>query len=146
MRHAIRNALFCLAFLATASMTGMASAGQAPYAALIAEHARANGIPVDLAHAVVRHESGYNARATGRAGEVGLMQIKLATARGIGYRGSRQALYDPGTNIRWGMKYLGEARRLAGGSECGTLSRYNGGLGRKGMIHGYCNRVLALRR
>jgi soluble lytic murein transglycosylase-like protein len=43
------------------------------------------------------------------------------------------------------MKYLGEAQRLAGGSECGTLSRYNGGLGRKGMIKSYCNRVLARR-
>ena len=98
---------------------------------------------MELAHAVVRHESGYNPRATGKAGEIGLMQIKLATARGIGYRGTRQGLYDPATNLKWGMKYLGEARRLARGSECGTLSRYNGGLGTRRTIRGYCNRVLA---
>ncbi|MEX2319587.1 MAG: transglycosylase SLT domain-containing protein [Bauldia sp.] len=141
MRTAFRNALFLLALLSTPA----AIAAKPPYSQIIATHAKANGIPLDLAHAVVRHESGYNAKATGQAGEVGLMQIKYATARGIGYRGSRQALYDPETNIRWGMKYLGEAQRLAGGSECGTLSRYNGGLGRKGMITSYCNRVLARR-
>ena len=142
MRHAIRTALFSFIFL-LAAIGGSASAGQPQYASLIATHARANGIPVELAHAVVRHESGYNPRATGKAGEIGLMQIKLATARGIGYRGTRQGLYDPDTNIRWGMKYLGQARRLARGSECGTLSRYNGGLGTKRTIRGYCNRVLA---
>jgi soluble lytic murein transglycosylase-like protein len=141
MRHAVRNALFMLLFLATTA----AIADQPPYGQIIAVHAKANGIPLDLAHAVVRHESGYNARATGKAGEVGLMQIKLATARGIGFRGSRQQLYDPETNIRWGMKYLGEAQRLAGGSQCGTLSRYNGGLGRKGLIRSYCKQVLARR-
>ncbi len=138
MRNTLRHALFLALFL---SVSG-AHAGQATYHNLIAQHAQANGIPVDMAHAVVRHESGYNARATGRAGEIGLMQIKLATARGIGFRGSREQLYDPATNIAWGMKYLGEARRLAGGSECGTLSRYNGGLARKGLIKSYCRKVM----
>src|SRR5690606_35378606 len=45
-------------------------AAQSAYTGLITTHAKANGIPVVLAHAVVRHESGFNARATGRAGEV----------------------------------------------------------------------------
>jgi soluble lytic murein transglycosylase-like protein len=39
------------------------------------------------------------------------------------------------------MKYLGQARKLAGGSECGALSRYNGGHGTKRMIKGYCSKV-----
>jgi soluble lytic murein transglycosylase-like protein len=141
MRFSLRNTLFLLLFLSTPA----AFAEQPPYSGIIAAHARANGIPVDLAHAVVRHESGYNAGARGKAGEIGLMQIKLQTARGIGYRGSAKGLYDPETNVTWGMKYLGEARRLAGGSECGMLSRYNGGLGRKGLIRSYCRKVLALR-
>ena len=144
MRQALRNVLFCLAFLSTAAVAGTAPAEQ-PYSSIIAKFARANGIAVDLAHAVVRHESGYRANVTGRAGEIGLMQIKLQTARGIGYRGSRQALYDPATNIEWGMKYLAEAQRLAGGSECGTLSRYNGGLATKRLIRGYCRSVVAKR-
>lgn len=140
MRNVVRSALLLLAFLSFAGFSGMASA-ETPYGAIIAKHARAQGIPVDLALAVVRHESGYNPRATGQAGEIGLMQIKLQTARGIGYRGTRQELYDPATNIEWGMKYLGEARRLAGGDECGMLSRYNGGLATKRKITRYCRGV-----
>jgi hypothetical protein len=113
------------------------------YAALIATHARTNGVPVELASAVVRYESNFNPRVTGRAGEIGLMQIKLQTARGIGYRGTRRGLYDPATNIAWGMKYLGQARQLAGGNECGTLSRYNGGLFIRHLVRGYCRQVIA---
>ena len=140
MRYVVRSV--ALLFLSVAFLPP-AFASPTQYASLIAAHARANGIPVDLAHAVVRHEIGYNARATGRAGEIGLMQIKLATARGIGYRGSKQALYNPATNIEWGMKYLGQARKLAGGDQCGTLSRYNGGLATKRMIRSYCKQVIA---
>ena len=40
------------------------------------------------------------------------MQIKPATARMIGYRGTTKALYDPETNIRWGMQYLAMAHQL----------------------------------
>jgi len=118
---------------------------QDSYSILIKKHAHANGVPLDLARAVVKAESSFNPRATGAAGEIGLMQIKLSTARGLGYRGSREELYDPAINITYGMKYLGQAHKLAGGSECGTLSRYNGGHGTKRMIKGYCKRVLAAR-
>jgi soluble lytic murein transglycosylase-like protein len=123
---------------ASASKAGQS---QKDYYDLIATHARANGIPVGLARAVVKHESGFNPDVTGRAGEIGLMQIKLSTARGMGYKGTAKGLYDPATNIRWGMKYLGQAQKLAGGSECGTLSRYNGGHGTTRMIKSYCGKV-----
>jgi soluble lytic murein transglycosylase-like protein len=145
MRNVVRILFASALFIATAgALSGQASAGNPQaFAALIATHAAANGIPVELAHAVVRHESNFNPRVTGRAGEIGLMQIKLQTARGMGYRGTRQGLYDPATNIKWGMIYLGQARRLAGGSECGTLSRYNGGLATKRIIKSYCRGVMA---
>ncbi len=97
-----------------------------PYDALIARYAAEYGVPLQLAHAVVEKESGYNAKATGR-GTVGLMQIKPATARGIGYTGSAAGLYDPATNLQWGMKYLGGAYELGGGDICGTALRYQGG-------------------
>lgn len=116
------------------------------YETLIKKYARANNVPVELGRAVVMTESRFNPSVTGRAGEIGLMQIKLSTARGMGYRGSAKGLYDPATNLRWGMKYLGKARKLAGGSECGTLSRYNGGHGTKRMIRGYCNKVILVKR
>ncbi|MFD2237375.1 lytic transglycosylase domain-containing protein [Aureimonas populi] len=98
-----------------------------PFAEIIAKEAKAAGVPVELAHAVVFIESSYRADVTGSAGEVGLMQIKLATARDMGFRGSRKQLYDPATNIRYGMKYLAGAKQRGGGSVCGTILKYNAG-------------------
>lgn len=81
---------------------------------------------------------------TGRAGEVGLMQIKHPTARGMGYDGSRAALYNPATNVKWGMRYLAGAYRLAGGDTCGTVMRYQGGHGATRMspaARTYCSKA-----
>ncbi len=118
--------------------------GSSRYDGLIAAHAKANGIPVRLAHAVVRIESSFRPNARGAAGEIGLMQIKLSTARMMGYKGSAKALYHPENNIKYGMKYLGKAHKLAGGSTCGTILRYNAGHGAKSMnpiSQRYCNKV-----
>jgi soluble lytic murein transglycosylase-like protein len=143
--------------LTIASGLGSALAGQRPansteqddratsgIAAIVDREARANGIPIALARAVVRIESNWNAGLTGRAGEVGLMQIKHPTAKGIGYQGSRSALYDPATNVKWGMRYLAGAYRLAGGDTCGTVMRYQGGYGAKrmsGAARVYCSKA-----
>nr|WP_183190685.1 transglycosylase SLT domain-containing protein [Ancylobacter tetraedralis] len=111
---------------------------------LVDREARANGVPIALARAVVRIESNWNTRMTGRAGEVGLMQIKPQTARGVGYDGSRAALYEPATNIRYGMRYLAGAYRLAGGDTCGTVMRYQGGHGATRMssaARAYCSKA-----
>lgn len=121
-----------------------AISGRSPYDAIIAHHAAAQGVPLALAHAVIQVESSYRASARGAAGEIGLMQIKPATARMMGYSGSAKGLYDPEINIRYGMKYLGEAHRLAGGSTCGTILKYNAGHGAKSMnpiSANYCKKV-----
>lgn len=117
------------------------------YSSLIAKHAKANGVPVALAHAVVRIESNFNERARGGAGEIGLMQIKPATARMIGFTGTTKALYEPSTNLQWGMKYLAGAHQLAGGDTCGTILRYNAGHYAKRMnpiSARYCHKVKAV--
>ena len=114
---------------------------------LIASYASANNVPLSLAHAVVTVESNYNPKMRGRAGEIGLMQVKLGTARTMGYRGSAKQLYEPDTNIRYGMMYLGEARKLADGDLCGTILKYNGGHGATRMSRGplaYCGKVRQL--
>ncbi|CVI61487.1 Soluble lytic murein transglycosylase-like protein (fragment) [Agrobacterium salinitolerans str. Hayward 0363] len=96
---------------------------------------------------MVSVESKFNPKARGSAGEVGLMQIKPATARMMGYRGTTKALYDPETNIRWGMQYLATAHQLGGGQVCGTILRYNAGHGATRMnpvSKRYCGKVQAL--
>ena len=120
------------------------SGAKRPYEDLIRAHAKANGVPANLAFAVVSVESDFRAHVRGRAGEVGLMQIKPATARGMGYRGSVKALYNPSTNLKYGMRYLGKAHKMSGGNLCGTILRYNAGHYAKRMnpvSAAYCRKV-----
>jgi soluble lytic murein transglycosylase-like protein len=114
------------------------------YTTIVSRYASAYGVPVNLAHAVISVESNYRVDARGSAGEVGLMQIKPATARMLGYTGSTKGLYDPDTNIKWGMKYLAKAHDLGGGTTCGTILKYNAGHGAKRMnpiSAAYCAKV-----
>ncbi|EJF81060.1 lytic transglycosylase domain-containing protein [Bartonella doshiae] len=104
-----------------------------PYEALIQKFANKYKVPVNLAHAVVSVESNYKARTKGAAGEIGLMQIKPSTARGLGFNGSVQDLYDPAINLEYGMRYLARAYKLSGGNTCGTILKYNAGHAAKKM-------------
>jgi soluble lytic murein transglycosylase-like protein len=118
-----------------------------PHGKLISKYAKSNGVPESLAHAVISVESNYRANARGSAGEVGLMQIKPATARMMGYKGSTKALYNPETNIKYGMMYLAKAHQLGGGTTCGTILKYNAGHAAKRMnpvSKRYCGKVAKL--
>jgi soluble lytic murein transglycosylase-like protein len=92
--------------------------------ALAAAHAAANGVPVALVHRVIIRESRYNPRLIGKGGAMGLMQIKAATARGVGYNGSAAGLLDPTTNLTYAVRYLAGAYRLAGGNHDRAVSYY----------------------
>ena len=95
------------------------------------------------ADAVVRIESRYNPRAS-NGGALGLMQIKPATARGLGFSGPASALYEPETNIRFGVRYLAQAYRMSGGDVCGTVMRYQSGHFARGMNaanRAYCSKA-----
>jgi len=119
------------------------------YGGLIAKHARAAGVPVRLAMAVVEVESGFRPGARGGAGEIGMMQILPRTARFIGYKGSLKNLYAPNTNLKYGMKYLAKAYRLGGKTTCGAILKYNAGHGAKKMnpiSREYCRRVSRIMR
>ena len=109
-----------------ASRALAAPAGSEGIKAIVARHAAANGVPFKLADAVVRIESRYNPRVS-NGGALGLMQIKPATARGVGFAGSASALYHAETNVTFGMKYLAQAYRMSGGDVCGTVMRYQSG-------------------
>src|SRR5215475_13737683 len=88
---------------------------RARYEKMIAKHAKANLVPEALVHRVIVRESKYNPELIGHGGTIGLMQIKLATAKGVGYTGDAEGLRDPETNLTWGVKYLAGAYRAAGG-------------------------------
>ncbi len=113
---------------------------------LLARHALANGVPLKLAEAVVRIESRGNAHAS-NAGALGLMQIKYGTARAAGFGGPAVGLFVADTNLRYGMKILGEAYKAAGGDTCGALMRYQSGHLATHMSRAnqaYCSRARAI--
>jgi soluble lytic murein transglycosylase-like protein len=128
---------------ATAASAATAPVGSAGFARLIAKHAYDNGLPPALADAMVRIESRY--RASARQGaNMGLTQITLATARSLGYDGTPSGLLDADTNLRYGLKYLGMAYRLAGGDVCRTILKYQAGhraVSMTGAARSYCARV-----
>ena len=119
------------------------------YNSTIRKHAKLNGIDYELARAIIYTESSFRVNALGRHGEIGLIQIKPSTARGMGYRGTRNQLYLPENNIKYGMKYLKKAQDRGNGTVCGMILKYNAGLYAKRMnpiSARYCQKVKRLMR
>jgi soluble lytic murein transglycosylase-like protein len=119
--------LASLAAMALLPVTQAAQAQRAEYDALVAAHAQANGVPEALVHRVIVRESRYQPQLVGRGGTIGLMQIKLATARGLGYTGDAEGLRDPATNLTYAVKYLAGAWRAANGDHNRAVSYYASG-------------------
>ncbi|MBM6595888.1 lytic transglycosylase domain-containing protein [Microvirga pudoricolor] len=110
---------------------------------LVQRYASQNNIPYPLADAIIRIESRYNAGAR-NGPHMGLTQIHTATARSLGYTGEAAGLLDAETNLRYGLKYLATAYKLAGGDTCGTILRYQAGHRAETMTAAarkYCARV-----
>jgi len=99
------------------------------YRALIAKEAGTLGLAPAIAEAVMAVESGFNPAAIGGAGEIGLMQILPSTARMLGFAGSNAELAIPENNIHYGVSYLAQAWRLAGGDLCTAVMKYRAGHG-----------------
>lgn len=116
-----------LAALAALPFPQAAFAQRADYDALVATHAQANGVPEALVHRVIVRESRYQPHLVGRGGTIGLMQIKLATARGLGYTGDAAGLRDPNTNLTYAVKYLAGAYRAANGDQNRAVGYYASG-------------------
>jgi hypothetical protein len=93
---------------------------------LIAKHAAAYGVPEQLVRRVIRIESGGNP-AVVSAGNYGLMQIRLGTARSVGYHGDAEGLLDAETNLTYAVKYLAGAYRAAGCNDNRAVSYYQHG-------------------
>jgi soluble lytic murein transglycosylase-like protein len=110
---------------------------------LIARYASENGLPYELADAVIRIESRYNAGAR-NGPNMGLTQINFRTAQSLGFKGDAAGLLDAETNLRYGLKYLATAYKLAGGDTCGTILRYQFGHRTQTMTaasRAYCAKV-----
>lgn len=105
--------------------------------AAIERLAHAHGVPERLIRRIIMRESRYAPHLVSR-GNYGLMQIKLQTARGMGYDGSAAGLLDGETNLKYAVPYLANAYICAGRDEDRAVQLYAGGYyyiaKRKGLL------------
>lgn len=95
-------------------------------------HGAFPSVPVDVIKGVIATESGFNDRAIRgepQRGDAsyGLMQLLLATARGLGYGGTTENLLLPAINVYYGTKLLDQLYRQTGNWP-DAISAYNGGM------------------
>lgn len=95
-----------------------------PYRPEIEAAAAAYELSPDLLIAIIRQESGFNARAVSARGAIGLMQLLPATAAELGVNP-----YDPAANIRGGAAYLRRQLNRFSGRIDLALAAYNAGAG-----------------
>jgi soluble lytic murein transglycosylase-like protein len=96
-----------------------------PFAQEIRAAAEREGLDPALVRAVVKHESGFDPRATSRAGAMGLMQLMPATARSLGVDDP----YDPGQSLAGGTRFLRQLLERFEGDVRLAVAAYNAGPG-----------------
>ncbi len=114
---------------------------QSRAAAIVRARAQALGLPVALALAIMRRESGGRCGMRGRAGERGAMQVLPQTARSVGVTGN---LFNCATGIEAGLRYLKLAIAMhVDAGWCAVASAYSSGTWRGSRCTGY-GRAIAL--
>ncbi len=114
------------ALLMSAAYAARAAERPTAYDLIVAKHAKANGVPEAFVHRIVMRESRYNPGVV-RNRCYGLMQIKHATARSMGYRGGARGLLDPEVNLTYAVPYLANAYRIAEGNEVRATALFSSG-------------------
>jgi soluble lytic murein transglycosylase-like protein len=105
------------------------------------------GVPLRLLKAVCKVESALNPKAThyddGGSHSYGLCQIKLETARSVGFTGSVPKLYNPYVNAYYAGRYLKFQLVRYRGDWVRAISAYNAGHAKKVIKNRkYVNRVI----
>lgn len=86
-----------------------------PFAPLVEAAENANGLPRDYLFAIMRQESGFNARDVSNARAIGLLQMVPPTTRRVaselGISFTEEQLFEPAYNIRVAGHYIGRLFR-----------------------------------
>lgn len=103
------------------------------YAGYVQKYCDAYGIDPNLAYAVIHTESGFDSQAVSCLGACGLMQIMPETFEWlrskVGGEGAEPDIFDPETNIRYGVFYLSLLRERFG-DETLMIAAYHAGMSR----------------
>ncbi|WP_460813040.1 lytic transglycosylase domain-containing protein [Luteimonas pelagia] len=97
----------------------------AAYDAEVSAAAREHGVDEAIVRAIIHAESAFNPNALSRVGAQGLMQLMPATAQRFGVGNP----FDPGQNIRGGVKYLAWLLKRFNGNLTLAAAGYNAGEG-----------------
>ena len=111
-----------------------------PYAERFTEAARTRGVPVTLAMAVARRESGFWTEARSPVGAQGLMQLMPRTAQSVAKSidldsPANLVLTRADTNIKLGTAYLGQLLQRFNDNRILALAAYNAGPSRAKKWH-----------
>ena len=111
-----------------------------PYAERFTEAARTQGVPVTLAMAVARRESGFWTEARSPVGAQGLMQLMPRTAQSVAKSidldsPANLVLTQADTNIKLGTAYLGQLLQRFNDNRVLALAAYNAGPSRAKKWH-----------
>lgn len=103
------------------------------YTEYVEKYAEQYKVPKTLIYAIIKTESDFQSNAVSRVGAVGLMQMMPSTFKDITENFLYEnldtgMLYDPETNIRYGVFYLSWLKTFYDNWDC-VLAAYNGGLG-----------------
>ncbi len=97
----------------------------------VSPRAAENGLDPSLVLGLIRQESAFNEKARSSAGARGLMQILPSTGKTLARRAgikrySAARLYEAGTNVALGVRFLSSLLERFGGAEL-ALAAYNAG-------------------
>lgn len=110
------------------------------YKPTIEKYAQIYNIKPEVVCAVINIESGFDKNATSKVGAIGLMQIMPDTAEEIAEKlgvknYSKELLYAPETNIRFGCFYLNYLCNMFNGNLTNAVAAYNAGFNKvKGWL------------
>jgi len=106
----------------------------------ISYYAGVYDVPDSLIRRLIQRESGY--RPTTHSGLFwGLMQLRLDTARSMGYHGPARGLLDANTNLKYGVAYLSNAYLVAESNPDRALTLYASGYFYEARRKGLLNRL-----